>query len=69
LRFLTDTQRGSTRREVAEEGEGTLVKAAAKLLVTAGEEVPVKKLETSPWIYKGEEIDRGMADLDLGSES
>jgi hypothetical protein len=44
LRFLTDTQRGSTRREVAEEGEGTLVKAAAKLLVTAGEEVPVKKL-------------------------
>jgi hypothetical protein len=29
----------------------------------------VKKLETSPWIYKGEEIDRGMADLDLGSES
>jgi hypothetical protein len=38
LRFLIDTRRGSTRREVDEEGEGTPVKTAAKLLITAGEE-------------------------------
>jgi hypothetical protein len=48
MRFLTDTQRGSTRREVAEEGEGMPVKTAAELLVTTGEEVSVKKLQTSP---------------------
>jgi hypothetical protein len=44
LRFHTGTRRGSTRRDVTEEGEGMPVKTATKLLVIAGEEVSVKKL-------------------------
>jgi hypothetical protein len=39
FRFLTDTQRGSTKREVGEEGKGTPAKTAAELLVTGSEEV------------------------------
>jgi hypothetical protein len=38
LSFLTNTQRGSTRIEVGEEGEGTPATTAAEILVTAGEE-------------------------------
>jgi hypothetical protein len=52
LRFLIDTQRGSTRKEVDKEGEGTPATTATELLVTNGE-----KLQTLPWIYEGEEID------------
>jgi hypothetical protein len=29
----------------------------------------MKKLQTSPWIYEGEDVDWGVADLDFGGES
>jgi hypothetical protein len=44
LRVLTAIQRGSTGTEVDEEGEGTPVKAAAELLVTAGAQAPAMAL-------------------------
>jgi hypothetical protein len=64
LRFLTDTRRGSTRREGGKEGEGTLVKTTAELLVTADEEAPDITLD----LRRGRGR-LGVADLDFGGES
>jgi hypothetical protein len=64
LRVLTATRRGSTRKEVGEEGEGTPVKAAAELLVTAGAQAPAMTSD----LRRGRDRLGEMAGLDFGAE-